>query len=392
MSDRPEPEGRRRRIWPGAGKNANKEQDPEQGVGPAISEPVDTEPVDTEPVTSEPVTSEPGSAARVPAPDRAPATPAADRLQGLRLLGLVTAVVLAVVVATWTVWVSGPPTEADLREEAGLVGKKELLVGVKDDTPGVSLRDPTTGRFTGFDVEIAYMIASDLGFTPGQVRFLSIETEDRERMQAREFDGRFVTVDLVVATFSITKERLENPGVTFSAPYLENEQTVVTRRRHDPVTALGDLRGRKVCTLGTSTSETAVGRAGALVTGKNQISDCIKGLKEGHYDAVSTDATILAGFVAAAPGELRAHDIGLTLPEKWAVNTGTNKALRTLVDLSLYRSYADPGDRRWEEAFARYLAPAQKANERQQVAVGEQPRVAEPQVRRWPWERGVPRR
>ncbi|MFC4532970.1 transporter substrate-binding domain-containing protein [Sphaerisporangium dianthi] len=375
MSDRPEAE-RRRRRWTSAVLGAGKAPGKTRGAGRVSREP-EPEPV---PVP------EPEPLAAVPA------VTAADRVRGLRLLGWVTAVVLAVVVAAWAVWVTGPPTEADLRAEAGLLGRRELLIGVKDDTPGISLRNSATGRFAGFDIEVAYLIAAELGFTPGQVRFLAIETEDRERMQAREADGRFVTVDLVVATFSITPARLGNPGVSFSAPYLENEQSVVTGRKHGRVTALGDLRGEKVCTLGTSTSETQAAEAGAVVTGKNRISECIAGLKKGDFDAVTTDAAILAGFVSAEPSVLRHHDIGLTTSEKWGVNTGTNKALRTLVDLALYRSYADPKDRRWEDAFDRYLGAAQKTNRPQQVAVGEQPRVAEPQVRRWPWERTVPRR
>lgn len=205
-------------------------------------------------------------------------------------------------------------------------------------------------------------------------------------MQARDESGKFVTVDLVVATYSITPER--QAQTTMSQAYLETEQTVVTRVGHPPVTSLNDLAGKKVCTLGTSTSENAAARAGAVLVGKNRISECIAGLKNKEFDAVTTDAAILAGFVAAEPDVLQVHDIGLATPERWGISTGRNRALGVLVDLALYRSYADPADRRWEEAFAKHLAPLQPANGRQQVAVSEQPWTVEPEVRRWPWERG----
>ena len=38
--------------------------------------------------------------------------------------------------------------------------------------------------WSGFDIDIAYMIAEDLGFRRDQVRFYGMESEDRARMQA----------------------------------------------------------------------------------------------------------------------------------------------------------------------------------------------------------------
>jgi glutamate transport system substrate-binding protein len=292
----------------------------------------------------------------------------------------------------WIVVDTGPPTEAELREQARLTGEHargKLYIGVKDDTPGIAFRDPKTGVFSGFDIDMAYMIAADLGFRPEQVEFLSIETEDRARRQATDANGRFVTVDLVVATFSITPQRLADPSVGFSTPYLLTEQSVVTRAGHPRVSSLGQLAGEEVCTLGTSTSEDPLVKAGAKVTGENRISACFEGLKHKRYEAVSTDAAIMAGFVAQSKGAFVHHDIGLERTEMWAVNTGTNKALRTLVELALYRSYADPQNRRWEEAYDRHIRPLLAANPGVNVAQTTQPCVKAPQVRRWPWERAL---
>nr|WP_260408079.1 transporter substrate-binding domain-containing protein [Planomonospora venezuelensis] len=309
----------------------------------------------------------------------------------LRLAGWLAAVLAAVFVAGWAVWETGPPTEAELLEQAGLNGKDRLLVGVKDDTPGIALRRPD-GGYEGFDIEIALMIAADLGFRADEVEFLSIETEDRARMTARNAAGQHVKVDLVVATFSVTPARRENPAIGFSTPYLETQQSVITRKGHADVTSLAQLRGKKVCTLATSTSETEVDKVGADVTRKNRISECVAGLKAEEYEAVTTDTALLAGFVENEPDLLEHHDIGLETPEQWAVNAGTNTALRTLVDLSLHRSATDPRDLRWEEAYERFISPMQRHNPREQVAGRTQPPVPEPDVRRWPWERGIAQR
>ncbi|GGS47846.1 hypothetical protein GCM10010156_03260 [Planobispora rosea] len=286
---------------------------------------------------------------------------------------------------------TGPPTEAELLEQAGLSGRDRLLIGVKDDTPGIAIRKPD-GGYEGFDIEIALMIAADLGFRKSEVEFLSIETEDRARMTARNVAGQHVKVDLVVATFSVTPERLKDPAIGFSAPYLETQQSVITRKGHPAITSLSQLRGKPVCTLGASTSEPPVRLAGAEVTPKNRISDCVAGLKDEQYEAVTTDTALMAGFVQNEPDLLEHHDIGLEASEQWAVNAGTNQALRTLVNLSLHRSVTDPQDRRWEDAYDKFIAPMQASNPAEQIASRVQPPVPEPDVRRWPWERGIPHR
>ncbi|WP_143737887.1 transporter substrate-binding domain-containing protein [Microbispora sp. GKU 823] len=323
----------------------------------------------------------------MPAPGTTEPT-ARRRGDWLRLYGWLAAILAAVLVGGYIVVAPGPPTEAELREQARLTGKKKLLIGVKDDTPGIALRDKT-GAFSGFDIDIAYMIAGELGFRPEQVEFLSIETEDRARRQATDASGNFVTVDLVVATFSITPARLQDPSVGFSSPYLFTEQSVVTRADHPRVTSLGQLNGEKVCTLGTSTSENPLVESGAKVTAENKISACFEGLENHLYDAVSTDAAIMAGFVARSGGKFRHHDIGLEKTEMWGVNAGTNTALRTLVELALYRSYADPQNRMWEEAYDRHIRPLLAANPGVNVAQSTQPCVKAPEVRRWPWQRAL---
>jgi glutamate transport system substrate-binding protein len=303
-----------------------------------------------------------------------------------RLVAVVAAVLVVVVVAVTGVVVAAPPSKEDLIRQAGLVGKSELLIGVKEDQPGVASRDPATGAYSGFDIDIAYMIAADLGFGRGSVRLLPIQSKDRARMQA--LDGsRFVTVDLVVASYSITAQRAALPGVTFSAPYLRTAQSVVTRRDHPSVQSLNDLNGEIVCAPTTTTSADSAQRAGLQLVTKNELTGCVDGLLNGQFSAISTDAAILAGVVHGHPRELKMHALGLDADEQWGINSGNNPALNKLVNLSLYHSRYDPQDHRWEDAFERNLRPEQPDSLPQEVANDQQPPVGKVKVREWPWQR-----
>lgn len=353
------------------------------------------EPVDAETPAEEPSAPAEDHGSR-PGPPSESTRPAGRdrpyRMRRFRLLAWIALVLAAVVVGASVLWVRASPTEAELWEQAKLIGKDRLRIGVKGDIPGISYRGPGGDVFTGFEIDIARMIAADLGFPSDKVDFLPIETEDRARMVATDGNGKPVKVDLVIASFSVTPKREKDPDIGFSMPYLSTEQSVITRSDYsEEITSLGQLKGKKVCTLGTSTSEQAVKEATkAVVTGKNLLSDCVAGLRNHKFAAVTTDAALLAGFVKESGKTLKHHDIALEKNERWAVNAGPNKALRTLVDLSLYRSCADPHDRRWEEAYEKHIDPMLRAVPRVGVAQPAQPCGPPPEVRRWPWERTFP--
>lgn len=319
----------------------------------------------------------------------APPPPSRWSLAPVRLAALGLALVLVIGIAMAKLLLGGPPSVDQLRAEAGVDTWPVLPIGVKDDQPGVAYHDPRTGVWSGFDIEIAYMIAEDLGFRRGDVRFYGIQSEDRARMQATELVGgtaRRVPVKMVIASYSITPERKLMAGVTFSEPYLYTEQSVITRIGHPAVVSLGDFQGQKVCTLSASTSQDAPRAAHAVTVTKNRISECVDLLRSRGVDAVTTDAAILAGYKALHPGEFAHWDLGLDRTEAWGVNVGDNPALKKLVDLTLYRSWKDPHDDRWEKAYETTLQSEVGANGGTPIAVAEQPAVTRPDVRQLPWE------
>jgi glutamate transport system substrate-binding protein len=309
------------------------------------------------------------------------------RFKAWRLAGLGVLIVLTLAVTLAQLLVSGPPSVDQLRKEAGVDEWPQLAIGVKDDQYGVAYYDETTG-WSGFDIDIAYMIAEDLGFRRDDVKFYGLESEDRARMQAIDpVTKQRVPVQLVIASYSITAER-EADGVRFSAPYLYTEQSVVTLAGHDRVSALQDLAFQRVCTLSTSTSQTALDKVESIeaIIRKNRVSECFAELDSGRVDAVSTDAAILAGYKSRFKDKYAHWDLGLEKTERWGVNVGENEALGTLVNLTLYRSYTDPKDDRWELAWRENFQPELEANKGTPIAVAQQPPADRPDVRRLPWE------
>ncbi|WP_083971463.1 transporter substrate-binding domain-containing protein [Actinoplanes awajinensis] len=317
-----------------------------------------------------------------PMPDR----PERFTMAAFRLAALGLALVLAVGLTMVRLLVGGPPSLAELRAQSGVDSWPVLTVGVKDDQYGTAYHDPATDIWSGFDIDIAYMIAEDLGFGRDRVKFYGMESEDRARMQATDENGARVPVKMVIASYSITKDREDMAGVTFSQAYLYTEQSVITLKGHKAVSSLEDLRGQDVCTLSTSTSEAAPKQFGANVFRKNRVRECFAMLDKGEVDAVSTDAAILAGWQAKFPKKYEHWDLGLDPTEAWGVNVGENPALKKLVDITLYRSYRDSRDDRWEKAYENNLQVEVAENGTTPIAVAEQPRVVRPDVRELPWE------
>src|SRR6266540_3761834 len=66
--------------------------------------------------------------------------------------------------------------------ETGVVGKAKkegkLVIGVKADQPGLGLQ--TGGKYEGFDVEIAKIIAKDLGLSEDKIEWKPPTTPNRE--------------------------------------------------------------------------------------------------------------------------------------------------------------------------------------------------------------------
>ncbi|MFC4025379.1 transporter substrate-binding domain-containing protein [Oceanobacillus longus] len=137
-------------------------------------------------------------------------------------------------------------TDTDSNEDSGDSEEKEVLtMATSADFPPFESRD-TEGNFEGFDIELAQLIAEELGY--------ELKIEDMS------FDGligalQAERVDMVMAGMSATEKRKEN--VDFSSEYNRSGEMFVTKAE-EPIEALEELEGKKVgVQLGTIQEEGA---------------------------------------------------------------------------------------------------------------------------------------
>jgi len=183
------------------------------------------------------------------------------------------------------------------KSDDSVADKKKLVIGVKYDQPSLGLQ--SGGGVQGFDVDVANYIAKKLGAT---VEFKEAKSANRETFLANG------TVDMVIATYSITAARL--PKVTFAGPYVVTHQDIMVRKDDTAIKDLASLKGKKLCAVAGSNSWKNITdgtnkqnlKVAAETVPAQGYDDCITKLKGDSIDAVSTDATILAGFVSRDGG------------------------------------------------------------------------------------------
>jgi glutamate transport system substrate-binding protein len=199
---------------------------------------------------------------------------------------------------------AGAPTFAAGTTMAALQAKGKINVGIKFDQPGFGLKNPTTGGYEGFDVEIAKLMAVGIfGGTPQSVTSKINFTEAVSAVRETVIENG--TVDLVVATYTINDTRKQRVG--FAGPYYLAHQDVMVKNDDNSIKSVQDLDGKKVCTVSGSTSEKNL-RAKAPksdVTLLPTYSQCAEELSNGRVVAVTTDAPILAGLVQRSNGAFK---------------------------------------------------------------------------------------
>lgn len=181
----------------------------------------------------------------------------------------------------------------------GKADSGHLTIGIRFDQPGLA-EHTLDGRFVGFDVDVAEYVAGQLGVKPAGITW-------RETTSAtRETDLTSGTVDVVIATYSITDEREQ--VIAFAGPYFETGQDLLVRRSDTAITGPATLNGRRLCSVTGSTPaqevKTRFAQAVQLVE-YPRYPDCVTALLAGQVDAVTTDGVILAGYVTQNPELLK---------------------------------------------------------------------------------------
>ncbi|MER6306206.1 glutamate ABC transporter substrate-binding protein [Streptomyces sp. NPDC001739] len=207
--------------------------------------------------------------------------------------------------------------------------KGQIVIGVKADQPFLGYQDPSSGKYSGFDIEIAKMIAADLGFSEKQIKFSTVDSNVRET----KISGH--DVDYYVGTYTINDERKKQVG--FAGPYYTAGADLLVRKDEKGITGPDTLRGKTVCSITGSTplQEIKKVKYGAKTIELGKYSDCVKKLIDGDVDAVTTDDAILKGYAAQRPTKLRVVNKPFT-KEPYGVGMDKNdKALRDAITKAL---------------------------------------------------------
>jgi glutamate transport system substrate-binding protein len=258
------------------------------------------------------------------------------------------AAVLVVVAATLTACSSTPEPSAATTNEA--TGTGTLTIGIADDEPGVSAKAGT--GYAGFDIDVANYVAGRLGVPTANITWKPIDPA--ERVSSLE-NG---SVDLVVATFSITPEREKQ--VAFAGPYFVAHQDLLIRRNDEDLTGPDTLDGRTLCSAsGTTSADYVKSNYRGKITLREvpTFSECVRSLAAGDVDAVSTDDLILAGYAAQPQykGILKVVGKGFT-DERYGI--GIKKGDTATVDKvnAALKEFIASGE--WKKSLDRHVAPS----------------------------------
>lgn len=174
-----------------------------------------------------------------------------------------------------------------------------LRVGAKEDQPYLGEKDPATGIYSGFDIEIAKMMSASLGFDPKTIRFKTIASANRETALQ---NGQ---IDYYVGTYTINAMRKKLVG--FAGPYYMAGQGLLVRTDENDINGPQDLVSKTVCSAAGSTpyQRIAADYPKAILVAYDTYSICVDNLLTYQVDAVTTDDAILLGFAAKAPEEMK---------------------------------------------------------------------------------------
>lgn len=155
------------------------------------------------------------------------------------------------------------------------------------------------GIYQGYDVYFANRIAKDLGV---KVKFVPVEPAARvEVLQTGK-------VDLVLANFTVTKERAEK--VDFALPYMKVALGIVSNEK-DPINNVEDLNGKTLIIAKGTTAETYFTEKypNVKLLKFDQYADAYNALLDGRGAGLSTDNTEVLAWAIENKGFLVGKDV-----------------------------------------------------------------------------------
>ncbi|MGY1642313.1 glutamate ABC transporter substrate-binding protein [Geodermatophilus sp. SYSU D00703] len=220
-----------------------------------------------------------------------------------------------------------------------------ITVGTKYDQPGFGLLNPQTQDPEGFDVEIAKIVAGELGIAPENIEWTETVSANREPFIQ---NGQ---VDIVVATYTINDTRKQ--VVDFAGPYyVAGQDIMVAAGNPEGIQGPDDLAGKTVCSVEGSTPAQNIrdNYPQATLVTYDVYSKCADDLANGNVQAVTTDNVILTGLVAGNPEGFELVGNPFT-EEPYGIGLALGDTeFRNFINDVLEEAYEDG---RWAEAWDR---------------------------------------
>lgn len=222
---------------------------------------------------------------------------------------------------------------------------QKIKVGTKFDQPGFGQKG-LSGKPEGFDVEIAKIIASELGISADKIEYVESPSKVREDVIVNG------NVDLVAATYTINDKRKER--IAFAGPYYEAGQNIMVRKNDSSITGPDSFADgtKKVCSVTGSTPAEEIKKHVKDVASQVVLFDtydkCRDALKGTQVDAVTTDNVILLGFIAKDEASFKMAGDNFT---KEPYGIGVKKEdtdFRNFINDVLEKIFADG---RWKKAW-----------------------------------------
>lgn len=163
--------------------------------------------------------------------------------------------------------------------------RDKVIIGVFGDKPPFGYVDEK-GNSVGYDVYLARQIAKDLLGDENKVEFVILEASNRiEYLKSNK-------VDIVLANFTVTKERKEE--VDFAEAYMKVALGIVAPDG-SPITSVDDLKGKKLIVNKGTTAELffTENYPDIELISYEQNTETFQALGDGRGDALAHDNTLL---------------------------------------------------------------------------------------------------
>ncbi len=179
--------------------------------------------------------------------------------------------------------------------------KGKMRVGTREDNVPFGLKNAQTGKFEGFDIDVAREFVKAIFGKEADAdpdKFIDYTPVVSATRIPTLMDNK---ADIVAATFTINDERLKQ--IAFTSVYFRTGQKVLVKKSTTNINSVTDLNGKTVCTAKGSTSEQNISKQAkdAKLLLLDTYAPCLLALQQGQADAISTDETILFGLVKQDP-------------------------------------------------------------------------------------------